>query len=117
MDDLNRRIAEALGKHVVMMAAEDDLWIEEVSEDGLIVHSPVPDYAHDLNALTAEIERAGYKWDCGSSGHTRYNAYLWMYIGDTSETHAFGLVWGDTAAAALGEAFLMVLEAREGAGE
>lgn len=51
-DELNRAVAEKLGYEVVEYAAEGD-WriIEHTTPPGVDVYLPLPDYAHDLNAI------------------------------------------------------------------
>lgn len=49
MTDLNRRVAEALGKRVVTVASADD-WHYVDEQNGVVAYVPLPDWAHDLNA-------------------------------------------------------------------
>lgn len=118
MSDLNREIAELLGKTVVMWQAEDDLWIQETSHDGLIVKSPCPHYDTDLNSLTAAIEAAGYDWQIerrhygGMLPGIKCTAAVWEGVANLLEHHPVKAT-ADTAALALATAFRDALKARE----
>lgn len=61
-NDLNRRIAEALGQRVVMRAADDDLWIQ-VGAGTVEAYAPLPDYAGDLNAALLLPLAKYHRWD------------------------------------------------------
>jgi len=113
MSDLNRFIAEALGKTVALWQAEDDLYLRETTPEGLVIHTPCPHWDTSLDAITREIEAAGYVWQV--RGPRLIDGYA--YFG---ELYAYGrlvsIAHATTAAAALGEAFLLALAERKGQG-